>query len=78
MKYPVSPRRRLVTNFRYLLALMKRFRTTLMLTALLFLGAPPVYQWRCRVPGGEPVRAGKALEHVYFLLFGQPSLDCGR
>lgn len=77
MKYPVSPRRRLVTNFRYLLALMKRFRITLMLTTLLFVGAPPVYQWRCRVPGGEPVRAGKALEHVYFLLFGQPSLDCG-
>jgi Trk K+ transport system NAD-binding subunit len=70
------PRRRLAANLRYLRALIKRFRTTLMLTAVLFLGAPPLFQWRCEVPGGEPVGAGKALQHTYFLLFGQPSLDC--
>ena len=77
MKQPASISRRLVANVRYLIALTKRFRTTLILTTLLFLGAPPVYQYRCHQPSGEPVRAGKALEHVYFLLFGQPSLDCG-
>ncbi|MDY7231913.1 potassium channel family protein [Hyalangium rubrum] len=71
-----SPRRRLAINLRYFWALLRRFRTTLMLTAVLFLGAPPLFQWRCEVPGGEPVPAGKALQHVYFLLFGQPSLDC--
>ena len=46
------------------------------LLSLLLLMLPPIYQLQCRLPGGEPVRAGKALEHVYFLLFGQPSLDC--
>jgi len=70
------PRWRVVANLRYLRALIKRFRITLVLTAVLFLGAPPLFQWRCEVPGGEPVGAGKALHHVYFLLFGQPSLDC--
>jgi voltage-gated potassium channel len=76
MRYDPPLSRRLVANLRYLRALIKRFRTTLLLTAALFLGAPPIYQLQCRLPGGEPVRAGKALEHVYFLLFGQPSLDC--
>jgi Trk K+ transport system NAD-binding subunit len=71
-----SPRRRLAVNLRYLRALIKRFRITLALTAGLFIGAPPLFQWRCQVPGGEPVPAGKAIQHVYFLLFGQPSLDC--
>ncbi len=77
MKYPTPVRKRLATNLRYLIALTKRFRTTLALTAALFLLTPPVYQWRCQMPGGPPVTAGRALEHVYFLLFGQPSLDCG-
>jgi Trk K+ transport system NAD-binding subunit len=71
-----SPRRRLAVNLRYLRALIKRFRITLALTAGLFVGAPPLFQWRCQVPGGDPVPAGKAIQHVYFLLFGQPSLDC--
>jgi voltage-gated potassium channel len=76
-EYPrPSPRRRLAVNLRYLRALIKRFRITLALTAALFLGAPPLFQWRCQVPGGDPVPAGKAIQHVYFLLFGQPSLDC--
>ena len=76
-EYPrPSPRRRLAVNLRYLRALIKRFRITLMLTLMLFIGAPPLFQWRCEVPGGDPVTAGKALQHVYFLLFGQPSLDC--
>ncbi|KFE62984.1 potassium channel family protein [Hyalangium minutum] len=70
------PRRRLIANLRYLFALLKRFRITLLLTAALFLGAPPIYQLQCELPGGEHVKAGKALQHVYFLLFGQPSLDC--
>jgi Trk K+ transport system NAD-binding subunit len=76
MRPYTPPRRRLAVNVRYLRALVKRFRTTLLLTAGLFLGAPPLYQLQCRLPGDEPVKAGKALEHVYFLLFGQPSLDC--
>lgn len=76
MMHSTPPRRRLVANFRYLRALIKRFRTTLALTLALFLFAPPLFQWRCEVPGGEPVPAGKAIQHVYFLLFGQPSLDC--
>ncbi len=76
MKHTPPPRRRLIVNLRYLRALIKRFRVTLLLTLGLFLGAPPLFQWRCEVPGGEPVPAGKALQHVYFLLFGEPSLDC--
>ncbi|HLL03840.1 MAG TPA: NAD-binding protein [Myxococcaceae bacterium] len=76
-EYPRPPlRRRLGANLRYLRALIKRFRITLALTAGLFLGAPPLFQWRCEVPGGEPVPAGKAIQHVYFLLFGEPFLDC--
>jgi Trk K+ transport system NAD-binding subunit len=71
-----SALRRLAVNLRYLRALVKRFRTTLALTMLLFVTAPPLFQWRCQVPGGDPVPAGKAIQHVYFLLFGQPSLDC--
>jgi voltage-gated potassium channel len=71
-----APRRRLVANLRYQWALIKRFRTTLLLTLALFVCAPPLFQWRCEVPGGDPVPAGKALQHVYFLLFGEPSLDC--
>lgn len=75
--YPRAPlRRRLAANLRYLRALIKRFRITLALTAALFLSAPPLFQWRCQVPGGEPVSAGKAIQHVYFLLFGEPFLDC--
>jgi voltage-gated potassium channel len=74
---PTPPlRRRLAVNLRYLRALIKRFRITLMLTAVLFAGTPPLFQWRCQTPDGGPVGPGKALHHVYFLLFGQPSLDC--
>lgn len=72
MKEPLS--RRLAVNLRYLRALSRRFRTTLVMATVLFLGTPLAFQWRYRGPGGERVGLGEALHHVYFLLYGQPSL----
>jgi len=71
----VTPGRRLVMNVRYLGALLRRFRTTVLMAVVLFLLMPLVYHWRHLGPDGRPVSLGKALRHVYFLLYGQPSLD---
>ncbi|MCE9673392.1 NAD-binding protein [Myxococcus stipitatus] len=70
----VANRRHLRANLRYLRALVRRFRTTLVLAALLFLGGPLLYHWRYRAPDGDALSFGEALHHVYFLLYGQPSL----
>jgi voltage-gated potassium channel len=70
----VSPRRRLSANLRYLRALLRRFRTTMVIGAMLFGLGPVLLHWRYRGPAGEPVSMGEALHHVYFLLYGEPSL----
>lgn len=62
------------TRLRYLIALSRRFRVTMAL-ALAFFGALPfVYTSLYRGPGGARITYGEALHHVYFLMFGQPSL----
>jgi Trk K+ transport system NAD-binding subunit len=71
----VTLRRRLEMNARYLGALLRRFRTTVLMAVLLFGLMPLVYRVRHVMPDGHPVSLGKALRHVYFLLYGQPSLD---
>jgi len=70
-----SGRRRLRVNLRYLGALLRRFRTTMALALVLFGLVPVVYHVRHIMPDGHPVSLAKALRHVYFLLYGQPSLD---
>lgn len=67
-------RRSVVANLRYLRALARRFRITLGAAALLFGVVPWLYVALYRAPSGEAVHYGEAFNHVYFLLFGQPSL----
>src|SRR5690606_22692423 len=71
----MHPRRRLRAHSRYLLALLRRFRGSLVAALALFVVGPLFFVWRFRDPetGGRVV-FGEALHHVYFLLFGQPSL----
>ena len=61
-------------HLRYLVALAGRFRLTLLLAAVLFGVVPALFAWQWVGPAGERVRFLQALHHVYFLLFGQPSL----
>jgi Trk K+ transport system NAD-binding subunit len=70
----VVSRRNLRANLRYLRALTRRFRTTLVLSAALFLLGPLLFCGRYVPPGGGHLTFGEALHHVYFLLYGQPSL----
>ncbi len=70
----VNSRHRLAMNVRYFGALLRRFRTTVLMAVLLFGCMPLLYHWR-HAPDGKHVSLGKALRHVYFLLYGQPSLD---
>lgn len=63
-----------LAHLRYLFALLARFKVTVLLAAVLFLGTPPLFVLLYRGPAGERVGFGAALHHVYFLLFGQPSL----
>ena len=60
---------------RYLVALLKRFKVTFGLAALLFGLVPLIYVWIYRLPDGGRIGFGRALHHVYFLVFGQPSLE---
>lgn len=69
-----SFRQRTAVNLRYLRALLRRFRTTLVLASALFLLGPVLYERNYRGPGGTRVGFREALHHVYFLLYGQPSL----
>jgi Trk K+ transport system NAD-binding subunit len=71
----LRPQRRVRANFRYLWALLARFKLNFVAAGVLFLAMPPVYVWLYRNPDGTGIGFGKALHHVYFLLFGQPSLD---
>ena len=71
----VNPRRQLRANLRYLRALMRRFRVTLVLAAVLFVVGPLLFYTRYVGADGQGITFGKAFSHVYFLLFGQPTLD---
>ena len=68
-------RRQLANDLRYLVALLRRFRTTAVVALLLFGFMPLLYHRRHLGPDGHPVSLVKAFRHVYFLLYGQPSLD---
>ncbi|NPC86987.1 potassium transporter TrkA, partial [Pyxidicoccus fallax] len=70
----VAVPRELRANLRYLRALVRRFRTTLVMAAALFLLVPLVYHLRYVAPDGDRITFGEGLHHVYFLLYGQPSL----
>jgi len=67
-------RRKLSTNLRYLFALVKRFRMTVLLGTILFIAAPLAFRLLYVGPQGERITYGEAIHHVYFLLYGQPSL----
>lgn len=61
---------------RFVVALLSRFRVTFLLIGLLYGLVPLVYVWRYPlVTEGHPLPFLKALHHVYFLMFGQPSLE---
>lgn len=67
-------RRAFTANVRYLWALLSRFRFTFAIALLFFVVAPAIYVLLYRLPNGDRISFGEALHHVYFLLFGQPSL----
>ncbi|MBL8951363.1 MAG: NAD-binding protein [Myxococcaceae bacterium] len=62
-------------RLRYAWAVLRRFRITLAFLVLLFLVLPVVFIGVYPTGTGEPISYGRALHHIYFLLFGQPSLD---
>lgn len=70
----MARKRRLGANLRYLFALIARFRVTVIIGTLLFGVAPLLYYWRVALVTGEQIAYGQALHHVYFLLYGEPSL----
>ena len=55
-------------------ALAKRFKVFFFNSFILFGLMPLAYTARYHAPGGDKLKWGEALHHVYFLLFGQPSL----
>jgi Trk K+ transport system NAD-binding subunit len=65
---------RLVADLRYLRALLRQFRPTFLLALALFGVVPLLYVWGWRGPQDQRVGWGAAAHHVYFLLFGNPSL----
>ena len=71
----VTSRRHLARNLRYFMALLRRFRTTALVALVLFGVMPLLYHRRHLGLDGHPVSLVKAFRHVYFLLYGQPSLD---
>lgn len=62
-------------RLRYTVAVLRRFRITLAFLLLLFVVLPAVFIWQYPASGGAHISYGRALHHIYFLLFGQPSLD---
>jgi voltage-gated potassium channel len=74
---PVSthPKKTLSRRLRYVVAVARRFRPTLLLAAVFFLVLPWIYVLAYPAAGGGKIHFLRALHHVYFLLFGQPSLD---
>ena len=69
------PKMNFATRARYAWAVLRRFRSTVGFLVLLFAGFPLVYVALYKTPSGQGIDYGRALHHVYFLLFGQPSLD---
>jgi voltage-gated potassium channel len=55
-------------------ALAKRFKVVFFNATILFGVLPLIFTARYRALDGVPISWGQALHHVYFLLFGQPSL----
>lgn len=68
-------RRSLATRLRYVTAIARRFRITFLFALILFGVLPWLFIIVYPTPSGVPIGWGRALSHVYFLLFGQPSLD---
>ena len=66
--------RSMAANLRYLWALVARFRVTVLLGTVLFLAAPLIFRLMYVDPDGHRISYGQAIHHVYFLLYGQPSL----
>ena len=69
-----SQRRSLATRLRYVTAIARRFRITFLFGLILFGVLPWLYVLNFPSPDAVPIGFGRALSHVYFLLFGQPSL----
>jgi len=63
-----------VQRLRYSRALIARFRMTIALATVLFGVVPWVFRALYRGPTGHGISWGEAFHHVYFLMFGQPSL----
>jgi voltage-gated potassium channel len=76
MDRPIWTRRTrdLTTLLRYWFALSGRFRVPIAFAWLVFGLVPFVFLKRYHDPSGNPVHYGQCLHHVYFLMFGQPSL----
>ncbi len=68
-------RRSLATRLRYVTAIGRRFRITVLFALILFGVLPWLYVFNYPTANGLPIGWGRALSHVYFLLFGQPSLE---
>lgn len=76
MSQPIRPQRRsLATRLRYVTAIARRFRITALFGLILFGLMPWLYVVFYPTANGLPMSWGRALSHVYFLLYGQPSLD---
>jgi len=67
-------RRRAAANARYLWALLKRFKITFLLLAIVLLGGS-VILWLGHGGRGEPLSFAKAMAATYFLLLGEPALE---
>lgn len=63
-----------LTRLRYAWAVLKRFRVTVAGAVVLFAGLPWAFVAWYPATDGPAVTWGEAFHHVYFLLFGQPSL----
>jgi voltage-gated potassium channel len=68
-------RRSLATRLRYVTAIARRFRVTFLFALILFGFLPWLFIIVYPTPSGVPIGWGRAFSHVYFLLFGQPSLE---
>lgn len=67
-------RRPVRANLRYLWVLVARFKVSVAFAVVLFGAAPLAFVALYRGPAGQRIGFGEALHHVYFLLYGQPSL----
>ncbi len=72
---PTRPKKTLSRRLRYVVAVARRFRPTLALAAVFFIVLPWIYVVAYPAAGGAQIHFLRALHHVYFLLFGQPSLE---